>query len=629
MYEVSICRSKIAISRPFGFVAIIASALTVLSADMRAQGLTPARTVIGPIKGVDYGPYRNGEMPGGPGCPSSTEIAQDLPLLAAMGNYVRVYSVAHVPCNLDGMVRQLLAYGLKVVPSAYVCAGCATNAAEVSDLIALLKSLSADDLAKIPFVVVGSEALSKQGMTWNDNGPNDLKPIVLQVRTQVPSVKVTTAEIYYHYLAPTVQPCQGNNGNGPTDLGNTVDLIFVNIFAFHEGFPLDQAVNCVVNVYGSLNAAYPAGKPIVVSETGWPSLTSVSDQQAFWQSFFITTRQNNIEYFGFEAFDENWKTPLVQTTFGLWGADRLPKAPCGLASFNPIATHDFNGNNKSDLLWRDTGGNGAMWLMNGAQLCSTAVIGSAPAAWSIVGQRDFNGDGNSDVLWRDTSGNVAMWFMNGTQIAQSAGVGNVPDAWSVAGTGDFNGDGKGDILWHDSNGNVAIWLMNGTQVAQSAGVGNVPTVWSIVGTGDFNGDSKSDLLWRDANGNVAIWLMNGTQVVQSAGVGNVPTAWSIVGTGDFNGDGKSDVLWRDASGNVAIWLMNGAQVTQSAGVGSAPTSWSILETGDFNGDGKSDILWHDGSGNVAMWFMNGSQVSQAAGVGNVPIVWSIQGANAD
>ncbi len=292
-------------------------------------------------------------------------------------------------------------------------------------------------------------------------------------------------------------------------------------------------------------------------------------------------------------------------------------------------THDFNADGKSDVAWRDNGGNAAVWLMNGAQLTQSAGLGSAPTAWSVVGQRDFNGDGKYDWLWHDTSGNVAMWFLNGTQVTQSAGVGNVSTVWSIVGTGDFNGDSKGDILWRDTSGNVALWLMNGAQLLQSAGLGSAPTTWSIVGTGDFNGDGKTDILWHDTSGNVAIWFMNGAQVTQSAGVGNVPTVWSIAGTGDFNGDGKSDIVWRDSSGNVAVWLMNGAQLMQSAGLGSAPTTWSIVATGDFDGDGKTDILWHDTSGNVAIWFMNGAQVTQSAGVGNVPTVWSIQGANAD
>jgi len=195
-----------------------------------------------------------------------------------------------------------------------------------------------------------------------------------------------------------------------------------------------------------------------------------------------------------------------------------------------VNTHDFNGDGKSDIVWRDTSGNVAMWLMNGAQIAQSAGVGAAPiAAWSIIGQRDFNGDGKADLLWRDNNGNLAMWFMNGTQVTQSAGVGNIPAVWSVVGIGDFNGDGKGDILWQDTSGNLAMWLMNGTQVSQSVGVGNLPpSVWKIVGTGDFNGDGKSDLLWQDTSGNVTMWFMNGAQVAQSAGVGNIPpNVWSI------------------------------------------------------------------------------------------------------
>jgi hypothetical protein len=64
----------------------------------------------------------------------------------------------------------------------------------------------------------------------------------------------------------------------------------------------------------------------------------------------------------------------------------------------------------------------------------------------------------------------------------SAGVGSAPTAWSIVETGDFDGDGQTDILWHDTNGNVAIWFMFAAQVRQSAGVGNVPTVWSIQAT---------------------------------------------------------------------------------------------------------------------------------------------------
>jgi FG-GAP-like repeat len=293
-------------------------------------------------------------------------------------------------------------------------------------------------------------------------------------------------------------------------------------------------------------------------------------------------------------------------------------------------THDFNGDGKSDIAWRDTVGDLAIWLMNGTTIATSAGVATVPTTWTIVGQRDFDGDGKADLLWRDTSGNTAMWFMNGTAAASSAGIGNIPANWSVVGTADFNGDGKGDILWKDTSGNVVMWLMNGGQPVSFGNLGNVPTSWSIAGTGDFNGDGMADILWRDNLGNIAMWFMNGATVASSAGVGNIPTSWSVVGTGDFNGDGKSDIIWRDNVGDVSIWLMNGATVSSGVGLGQLPIDWQIVETGDFNGDHTSDVLWFNSAfGVTAMWLMNGGQIMQAAGVGFIGGGWTIQSTNVD
>jgi FG-GAP-like repeat len=291
-------------------------------------------------------------------------------------------------------------------------------------------------------------------------------------------------------------------------------------------------------------------------------------------------------------------------------------------------THDFNGDGFSDIAWRDTSANAAVWLMNGSQILQSGGFGQIPN-WSIVGQRDFNGDGKYDWLWRDTSGDVAIWFMNGVQVSWSAFLGQVPTSWQIVGTGDFNGDGNGDILWRDNVGDVAIWFMNGSQVSSSVGLGQVPTSWTISQVGDFNGDGKGDILWRDNVGDVAIWFMNGSQISSSAFLGQVPTAWSIIGVGDFDGNGKADILWRDNVGDVAIWFMNGSQVSSSVGLGQITTFWSIVQTGDYNADGKSDIFWKDGNGNIAVWFMNGSTIASSAGLGNVGTSWSVQSQNAE
>ena len=87
-----------------------------------------------------------------------------------------------------------------------------------------------------------------------------------------------------------------------------------------------------------------------------------------------------------------------------------------------IATHDFNPDGYSDILWRDTGGDMAAWLMNGATIAQGSSLGNLPTNWSVVGSRDFNGDGAADILVADTAGDVTMWLMDNGAIGTRASV---------------------------------------------------------------------------------------------------------------------------------------------------------------------------------------------------------------
>ena len=289
----------------------------------------------------------------------------------------------------------------------------------------------------------------------------------------------------------------------------------------------------------------------------------------------------------------------------------------------PTDTHDFNGDDKSDILWRDTGGDVAVWLMNGGTVAQSAGLGTLPSSFSIIGQHDFDGDGKADVLWRDGNGNVSMWFMNGTAVSSAVAVGNLTSNWTLYGAGDLNGDGKGDLLWRDSNtGTVAIWFMNGAAVASSAVLGTVPANWTIVG------DANGSILWRDSAGDVALWGVRNGQVTSSSALGTVTSNFVVQGIGDFNGDGNIDILWRDTNtGVLSIWFTNGTQVTSGAAVGTLPSTWSVAQVGDSNGDGKSDILLLDSAGDLAVWEMNGATVSSALGISTVGPTWQVQNLN--
>jgi Ca2+-binding RTX toxin-like protein len=155
-------------------------------------------------------------------------------------------------------------------------------------------------------------------------------------------------------------------------------------------------------------------------------------------------------------------------------ATQAPIANIGINSGWTIkGTGDFDGDGKSDILWRHSSGAVAVWLGNGLAplnaAAQTAVISPADNTWVIEGVDDFNGDGKSDILWRHTSGAVGVWQTNGLlPVTQSAVIGAVDATWDIAGTGDYNGDSKGDILWRQSTGAIGVWQLDGLNpVAQS------------------------------------------------------------------------------------------------------------------------------------------------------------------
>jgi hypothetical protein len=231
-----------------------------------------------------------------------------------------------------------------------------------------------------------------------------------------------------------------------------------------------------------------------------------------------------------------------------------------------VGTGDFNGDGRDDVLWRNDNGDITNWL---GQVSGgfASNFGNAfyhvDNSWHVAGTGDFNGDGRSDVLWRNDSGRVTDWLGQ----ANSGLSGNFANAdanagtdWHIVGTGDFNGDGRDDILWRNDNGDITNWLgqVNGGFVSNFGNAFyHVDNSWHVAGTGDFNGDGRDDILWRSNSGEVTDWLGQASSGFVSNFANadaNAGTDWHIVGTGDFNGDGRSDILWRNDNGDLTNWL---------------------------------------------------------------------------
>ena len=299
---------------------------------------------------------------------------------------------------------------------------------------------------------------------------------------------------------------------------------------------------------------------------------------------------------------------------------------------NPVsfaAVGDFNGDCKSDVLWRNTSTQQVYeWLMNGTTFSGSGSPGSLTSDWVIQGAGDFDGDGKADILSRNSgTGVVQIWLMNGTTLTSTVSLGHVSSDWIIAGVGDFNGDGYADILWRNTTTNqLYLWLMNGTTITGGGSVSYVSSDWVIQGIGDFNGDGDADILWRNSTtGQVYLWLMNGTTIA-STGTPGAPTSdWVIQGVGDFDGNGMSDILWRNSTtGQVYLWFMNGTTLASSGNVSYVSSDWVIQALGDYDGSGRTSILWRNNSTyQVYIWLMNGTTITSTGTPGTPDSSWHI------
>lgn len=168
------------------------------------------------------------------------------------------------------------------------------------------------------------------------------------------------------------------------------------------------------------------------------------------------------------------------------------------AGWQIVGTGSFDGGaKKNQILWRNST-SGEVYLMtvnqNGAafEASGSTIYTESNTAWQIIGTADFNGDGKSDILWRNSStGQVYMFLMNGPTIQSQGYVYVEQDTanWKIVALGDFDGDGFADIAYrHESAGQTWVLLMDGLTIKQG-GQGSPytqsTTSWKLLGAWEY------------------------------------------------------------------------------------------------------------------------------------------------
>ena len=276
------------------------------------------------FKGISYGPFRDGQEPGGPQ-PTQAEMLEDLKLLQGRWHALRVYGSDPFARQICELIRTEK-LPLKVMVGAWIAGpeAEAANRQQVTQAIAI-----ANDF---PDVVCAVSVGNETQVFWSFH-PVDRDQLIAYIRevrskTQVP---VTVADDFLFWI----DPASGR-------VADELDFIVTHIYAMWHAQPLDKAIGFTQEKLDEVKQAHP-DKLIVVGELGWATAKSASGDQAerllgaaneaaqadFYRQFCEWIDREQVSTFYFSAFDENWKggpDPLdAEKHWGLFRTDRTPK----------------------------------------------------------------------------------------------------------------------------------------------------------------------------------------------------------------------------------------------------------------------------------------------------------------
>ena len=168
---------------------------------------------------------------------------------------------------------------------------------------------------------------------------------------------------------------------------------------------------------------------------------------------------------------------------------------------------------------------------------------------------DFNGDGKSDILWRNTStGDNAIWDSGNAGHLRSDGHRRRPE---------LEDRGHGRLQRRRQERHPVAQHQHGRERHLEVGQrghrrNRLPPSPTRTGRSRARATSTATARATSCGATPApVRTPSGTPatLATAARTGTVADQnWKVAGTGDFNGDGKSDILWRNTStGDNAIW----------------------------------------------------------------------------
>ena len=265
------------------------------------------------IYGLNMGPYINDDENPNRGGNQITdeELWQRISIVAPYTKWIRTYG-----CNEDLKEAGMFAHkmGLKAAIGIWLSADRTENERQINCLIERYREGDVD------LAIVGSEVLLR-----GDLNESELINYINQVKAAVPGIPVAYADVYRIFLSHP-------------QLIDGVDVLMINYYPFWDGVDINEAIYSL-NLHHKEVVSVAKGKPVIISETGWPSegerhgkaVPSPENAAFYFLNFVSWARANNVDYFYFEAFDEPWKAAYEGSLGAHWGIwDKYGKIKPGM-----------------------------------------------------------------------------------------------------------------------------------------------------------------------------------------------------------------------------------------------------------------------------------------------------------
>lgn len=257
------------------------------------------KTIQEGFHGICFSMYRDGQSPGDDITMQQVEERINIlkPYVGAIRSFSCIEGNEYVP-----MVAKK--HGLKTLVGAWLGNDKEDNEREIEGLIALAKD------GKVDVAAVGNEVLYRNDLTLEE-----LIEYINRVKKALAGLDIPVGYVdaYYEFSRHPI-------------LVESTDVVLANLYPYWEGCPIEYALGHMQAMYGSVVDA-AQGKPIIITETGWPSqgggLDGAMASEEGAMKYFIDTirwtRENDIPIFYFSSFDESWKTGNEGDVGAYWG----------------------------------------------------------------------------------------------------------------------------------------------------------------------------------------------------------------------------------------------------------------------------------------------------------------------